>query len=121
MANGLLLVYGVYIHTRYLHPKGIHIMNTPRTPNSIRVVRLRDMTGEAEIQDGYVGVYEVILNPDTDTEEVFGTLDKAAAGGKHKLQSWDGEHVWYYGYRGNPRRRIARWIERNIPATTCKI
>ena len=82
---------------------------------AVKSMRFRPMTGEAEPRDGYIAVYEVIVNG----TEHFGTIDRNVQGNgnKHMLQSWCGEHVWHFGYaRAQWARRVARWLERNVPA-----
>ena len=89
-------------------------LETARPQYTIGTMRFRPMTGEAEPEEGYIAVYEVIVNE----TESFGTLDRAVQGNgnKHKLESWDKEHVWHFGYARNQwARRVARWIERNAP------
>ena len=76
-------------------------------------IRLRNMKGEAEVEDGYTAVYEVILNPDTPQEERFGTFDRAPVGQRHKLQSWCGEYVGYRGGKGIPWK----WIRAEIASS----
>ena len=95
-------------------------MNTVRTRSDIKTIRLVDISDEGDMhtQDGYVACFEVILNPDTDTEESIGTYEPAQSGGRHRVQSWCGEYVWHPKYaRSQMRRRLATWITKTIPAT----
>lgn len=88
-------------------------MNTPTRSHT--KLRLRNMAGEGEPPEGYIYHYEVILDYGMTTEWSFGTYDQAPTGSKSKLSSWCGEHVWYQGYRGDPKRRLRNWINKNVP------
>ena len=78
--------------------------------NTLGTIRYRDMSGEAEVEDGYTAVYEVIINARTPQEDSFGTLDIAPVGSQHRLQSWCGEYENFRGGRGIPKK----WVRSEI-------
>ena len=80
----------------------------------IHKVSLRNMRGESETLEGYVGIYEVIIDRDMPTETSYGTMDQAPKGSRHKLMSWDGEEVWYFGYRTGHAQRIKTHLTRQL-------
>ena len=74
-------------------------------------VSFRNMNGEAECEEGFIAVYEVSFDG-----EPFGTIDRARQGqDRHKLQSWCGEHTWYFGYSVSQwGKRIQTWASKNL-------